>query len=352
MSPCRKILMGIFAGLCIFCLAGIIHAAEKAGPIPMNELLEKAKAEGTVTLYHSTPNWEGDAILGGFRKKYPFMKTDQYRQPTYKVWEKYKAEYRGNKKIADVMFCGGAGMVENIKYMTSYITAEDKNFDHKDPQNRWIAVRPFTASMMTNRNLVKGPDIPKDWLDWINPRPSWKGKIGISDPRSLSYAYYTVYGFYQTFGMETLKKIFAGLKKSEPKIVLAATTGTEAAITGEMPIILDVLMDRWVEYGVQRKAPLDWIYPTSGMIVYNMVAGPLKDAPHPYAARLLLTYMLSEDCQKILSNMGYYVWRRGIKPQPYLKPLTEIKTINVFDEVESERKRPELIALWESYFAQ
>ena len=352
MSPSKKLLAGVLGGLAILFGAGIVWAADLSATIPMKELLEKAKAEGTVTLYHSTPNWEGDAILGGFRKKYPFMKTDQYRQPTYKVWEKYKAEYRGNKKIADVMFCGGAGMVENIKYMTSYVTAEDKNFDHRDPQNRWIAVRPFTASMMINRNLIKGADIPKDWLDWINPRPTWKGKIGISDPRSLSYAYYTIYGLYQTFGLETTKKIFAGLKKSEPKVALAATTAAEAALTGEMPIVFDVLMDRWVELAVNKKAPLEWIYPASGMIVYNMVGGVLKDAPHPYAGRLLLTYMLSEDCQKILSNMGYYVWRKGIKPQAYLKLFSEIKTINVFDEVESERKRPELIALWETYFAQ
>jgi iron(III) transport system substrate-binding protein len=352
MNPYRKVFLGMLVGLAVLSLAGILWAAETAGPVPMNELLEKAKAEGTVTLYHSTPNWEGQAIIQGFLKKYPFMKADQYRQPTYKLWEKLKAEYRGNKKIADVMFCGGAGMVENIRYMTSYVTAEDKNFDHKDPQNRWIAVRPFTVSMMTNRDLVKGADIPKDWTDWINPRPSWKGKIGVSDPRTLSYAYYTVYGLYQTYGLDTLKKIWAGLKKSDPKIVLAATTAAEACVTGEMPIVFDVLMDRWVTLGVEKKAPLEWIYPTSGMIVYNMVAGMLKEAPHPYAGRLLLTYMLSEDCQKILSSKGYYVWRKGITPPSYLKPLTQVKTINVFDEVASEKKRPELVSLWESYFGQ
>ena len=92
MKLSKKVLLGTLLGLCVFCLAGIINAAENIGPIPMNELLQKAKAEGTVTLYHSTPTREGDAILEGFRKKYPFMKTDQYRQPTYKVWEKYEAE--------------------------------------------------------------------------------------------------------------------------------------------------------------------------------------------------------------------------------------------------------------------
>jgi iron(III) transport system substrate-binding protein len=348
----KKVFVGALLVLCVFCMVGILYAAENIGPIPMNELLEKAKAEGTVTFYYSTPTREGDAILDGFRKKYPFMKAEGYRQPSYKLWEKYKAEYRGNKKIADVMFCGGAAMVENIRYMDAYITSEDKNFDHKDSQNRWIAVRSFTASMMVNRNFIKGADVPKDWLDFINPRPSWRGKIGIGDIHSLSYTYNTVYGLYKTFGLETLKKIFAGWKKSEPKIIMAATTATEAAITGEIPIVADVLMDRWVEYAVERKAPLDWIYPTSGMIVYNMVAGMLKDEAHPYAGRLLLTYLLSDDCQKILSNMGYYVWRKGITPPSYLKPLNTVKTINVFDEEVGEAMRPELVALWESYFSK
>jgi len=350
MKTDKKFFWGCVLGLFLFFLAGGAYAADLAGPIPMDELIAKAKAEGTLTFYHSTPTREGEGILNGFMKKYPFIKAEQYRQPSYKLWEKYKAEYRGGKRIADVMFCGGAAMVENIKYMTSFTTSEDKFYDEKDPEHRWIAVRPFTASMMVNRNFIKGADVPKDWLDFINPRPSWKGKIGISDPHSLSYAYNTIYGLYKTLGVEKLKQIFAGLKTLNPKIIMAATTGTESAITGEIPIVFDVLMDRWVEYGALRKAPLDWIYPTSGMIAYNMVAGMLKEIPHPYAGRLLLTYLLSEDCQNVLSKMGYYVWRKGVKPEPYLKPLDTVAVIKVFDELESEKHRAELIALWETYF--
>jgi len=83
-----------------------------------------------------------------------------------------------------------------------------------------------------------------------------------------------------------------------------------------------------------------------------MVAGVLKDAPNPYAARLLLTYMLSDDGQQVLSNMGYYIWSKKVKVQPYLRPLDKMKTINVFDEIEAESKREMLIKLWDSYFAK
>lgn len=342
------LILGVFT---LFVMVKDLHAAESLpiGPIPLAELTEKAKKEGNITFYFSTPTPEGTGLLEGFQKKYPFMKTDQYRSPSYKLWEKFKAEARGGMKVADTMFCGGAAMVENIQFMAPYITSEHKNFEYKDPQNRWIAVRPFTSSMMVSKKIPEA-ERPKDWLDWIDPKPSWKGKVGIGDPKTLSYSYNTLFGLQETLGLETLKKILAGVKKCDPKIVLAATTATEAAITGEMPIVFDMLQDRWVYYAIERQAPLEWIYPTSGMIVYNMVAGVLKDAPHPYAARLFLTYMLSEDGQKILSNMGYYVWSKTVRPPSYLKPLDTVKTIKVFDEVKAESKRDSLTKLWEGYF--
>ncbi len=344
-------LFGLVMTMCF--LQTDLRAAETIpiGPIPTGELAEKAKKEGNITFYFSTPAPEGTALLEGFKKKYPFMKTDQYRSPSYKLWEKFKSEARGGMKVVDTMFCGGAAMVENIQFMTSYITSEHKNFEYKDSQNRWIAVRPFTASMMVSKAIPEA-ERPKDWLDWINPKPSWKGKVGVGDIKTLSYTYNTFYGLMETFGLDTLKKIMAGVKKCDPKIVLAATTATEAAITGEIPIVFDMLQDRWVAYAIERKAPLEWIYPPSGMIVYNMVAGVVKDAPHPYAARLFLTYMLSDDGQKVLSNMGYYVWSKAVRPQPYLRPLDKVKIIKVFDEVAAEAKREMLIDLWEGYFGK
>lgn len=322
------------------------------GPIDTPKLIDQAKQEGTVTFYFSTPTWEGTALLEAFQKKYPFMKTDQYRSPSYKLWEKYKAEIRGGKSLADTMFSGGAPMVENIEYMTPYVTSEDKYFEYKDPQHRWIAVRPFAVSTMYNREVIPKDEIPTDWLDWINPKPSWIGKAGIGDIRSLSFSYHTIVGLYDTFGLETLKKIFAGLKKCKVQVFRASTSATEACITGEMPIVFDVLMDRWVGYGVKRKAPLNWVYPKSGMVVYNMVAGVLKDAPRPYASRLLLTHMLSVEGQQTLADMGYYVWRPGIKHPDYLRPLDKVKLIKVFDSKEAEKKREMLVKLWESYFAE
>lgn len=349
----RKWMAILFAvGLIFGSLPMILFAADNlpTGPIPIADLVENAKKEKSVTLYFSSIQWEGAGILEGFKKKYPFIETDLYRNPSYKVWEKYKAEIRGGKRIADVMFCGGAAMVENVQYMSPYVSSEHKYFEHKDTGNRWVAVRPFTTSMMVNRDLIREADWPKDWLDWIDPKPAWKGKVCTGDPKTLSYTYNTLYGLYTTLGSETFKKILAGLKKCQPKVVFGVAMATEATISGEAPIAFDMLQDRWVAYAVEKKAPLEWIYPASGVVVYNMVAGVLKEAAHPYAARLLLTYMLSDDGQKVMSNMGYYPWSKNVSPAPYLRPLDKIKIIKVFNEVEAEAQRATLIKLWDSYF--
>ena len=63
-----------------------------------------------------------------------------------------------------------------------------------------------------------------------------------------------------------------------------------------------------------KGCPIELVYPdpTPGAVTPLVVA---RRSPHPYAAALLVDYLLSESGQKILADRGWFSGRRGIKPK-------------------------------------
>jgi ABC-type Fe3+ transport system substrate-binding protein len=82
-------------------------------------------------------------------------------------------------------------------------------------------------------------------------------------------------------------------------------------------------------------------------VIFTLTAGIFKDAPHPNAAKLFLTWYMSKDQQ---SRTGVFSARTDVPPPAGAKPLFSYQLANNYREfVTNERQLGELRKRFEGY---
>jgi iron(III) transport system substrate-binding protein len=118
---------------------------------------------------------------------------------------------------------------------------------------------------------------------------------------------------------------------------------------GERPIGADA-----GEYFVlqirNQGGPIEPVYPSEGTPSIPGGAGVIVDAPHPNAARLFISWLLSRDGQQLLVDTA---WLRSVDPDVKLKagmkPLSEIKVLKA-DPAAQEKAVDEIKKKYAEYF--
>jgi ABC-type Fe3+ transport system substrate-binding protein len=81
--------------------------------------------------------------------------------------------------------------------------------------------------------------------------------------------------------------------------------------------------------------------------IWPQTAAICKEAPHPNAAKLYLSWLLEKEQQ---SQVGTWSSRRDVQPPPGLKPLSEYKLANDFSAfINDEVRASELRKRFEAY---
>jgi ABC-type Fe3+ transport system substrate-binding protein len=81
--------------------------------------------------------------------------------------------------------------------------------------------------------------------------------------------------------------------------------------------------------------------------LFTLTTGIFKDAPHPNAAKLFLTWYMAKEQQ---SRIGVFSARTDVPPPAGLKPLASYKTANQYREfVTDEKQLTELRKRFEGY---
>src|SRR5690606_2167190 len=93
-------------------------------------------------------------------------------------------------------------------------------------------------------------------------------------------------------------------------------------------------------------APIDFIYPEDGVIVFITPMAVMDNAPHPNAARVLMNYILSREIQEefVMTMGGYYVPNSAVTypdsyPDPASLNLVKVDTNELAGVVEEYRAR-------------
>lgn len=314
-----------FAGLFQPHPAAALTAAEilnYKGPDRDQVLLDGAKQEGEVVFYSGIiVNQALRPLTDAFTKKYPFIKMTYWRGDSEEMVPKLLAEEHANKVVADLVEATGAGEeaigAGLVQPFSSPVLAEYPE-KYRDPRNLWAPTRLSYFSIAYNTKLVPADKVPKTYEALLDPQ--WVGKM--SWPLgATSAANLFLTNLRLAWGEDKAHAYFE--KLAQQKIINfgsgTARTLVDRVLAGEYPIALAIYAHHPL-ISKAKGAPVDsqLLDPVAsaagGMVVP-------KNLPHPYAAMLLVDFLLSKEGQEIMAKAEYFPARPDVPALPMLAPI-------------------------------
>lgn len=287
------------------------------GALSGEELVAAAEQEGQALWYTAIPTEASDAVAAAFMEAYPGITVEVARVPSFELWERFRTENSAGANVADVFSPSDYAVTEEAKaagYLAQYLPEGIEDAlepDYVDDEGYYWSNRITTTGLVYNTDLVPEENAPTEWTDLHDP--FWQGKLGIGDPRESS----AIYGAYWEMANaeEIGPEFFQGLAENEPILYAQGGQQLNAVTAGEIAATVVVDYRGWQL--IADGAPVEVIYPESGVgytLDYNSVA---ESAPHPNAARLLMNFLASQEGADVLAeNLGTYLTRGDIEAYP------------------------------------
>lgn len=271
-------------------------------------LVSKAKEEGEVSWYTSIAPDAIDQWRSDFETRYSGVKVRVWRGRGEAMSGRMLTETRAGKFTVDV----GSGAPEFFPILRKadvvgrYVSPEREFYSSvsKDRDGFWTNGSNVLVVIAYNSNLVPRAEAPNNYQDFLNPK--WKGGFAIdTNPDSV------VMGWLKLWGGEKTEQFLQALMKNGAAVRSGHSLMAQLLCAGEFKAAIELYAHRAAELK-QKGCPLEMVFPepTIGSM------GPLfiaKRAPHPYAAALLVDYLLSANGQKILVDKRHHSSRQGIK---------------------------------------
>jgi iron(III) transport system substrate-binding protein len=283
-------------------------------------LEEAAKPEGEVVLYSSLNNEQIVTLVDAFKKKYPFIKPSFYRGTSERVLQRAMTEARAGRHSVDVLTSAGfqvqlmkeAGLTQ--KFVPAEASAYNEGF--KDPDGHWINVHSLLNTMAYNTQLVRAAEAPKKYADLLAPK--WKGRIGVNlqDPE-----WYV--NLQRRMGKEKAKGFLKALAAQQPGVRDGHNITAQLLAAGEFHVVTNTYAHIAARIKGQG-GPVQYVF-DEPVITYVHPVALAKAAPHPNAGKLLVSFILSADGQKMLRDQGRIPGHRDIDPKVF--SLRQVKLV-------------------------
>lgn len=320
----------IAAALALIALTGPAFAQDAADPA-------KAKAEGKVVWYTSTPLPQAQKIANDFEKEYG-VKVELFRSGGSAVLRRFQQEIDAGRVAADVLTTSDPAAAALLTRKGIFVAFKPKNFDKipdaaKDKDGNFIAQR---LNLMTNylrSDKIAEADEPKTWDDLTNPK--YKGKLVIGDPSFTSLLVSVVGMISKERGWGFYEK----LRANDTMVVQGNQQAADMLKRGERLIAVGALDSYAAE---DRKAghPMKTLYPSDGVFVIPSPTSVVKGGPNPNAAKLFAEFLISDEVQKIFPADGGFAARTDIAAPAGSPPLTGLKILPVdYAYIEKETPR-------------
>ena len=301
-------------------VSAVLIAQSSAG------LLDRARREGSLTLYTSLAPTESQPLADAFEKKYG-VKVQLWRGQSDEVVQRVVTEAKGHRFAVDVVETNGPEMEmiarERLlgELQSAYVSDLPAN---AIPTHRtWFPDRMNYFVVGYNTAKVKRADIPATYEGFTDPK--WKGRIALeaTDAEWMATLIKTSPG---NKGTDIVRKI-AALQPSLRKghVLLASLVAA-----GEVPVGL-AMYNSNIETLKRKGAPIDYV-PVQPVVARPQGIGVARSAPHPNAAILFAEFVLSPDGQQLFESMGRVPASTKIKSEFNKFPFVVIDPVTVLDE--------------------
>ena len=294
--------------------------ANYKGPDRQKMLEEGARKEGKVTIYSGMIVDQAlRPMADAFEKKYPFLKVEYWRAASPQIVQKALAEARAGKVQVDVLESTSlAPPVIRGGLAQKFHSPETDSYPaHLVDQNGlWASTRLSYFGAAYNTSQVKKEDAPKTWEDFLDPK--WKGKIAWRVGGGDTGAELFVTNLRVLWGDD---KALDYIKKLAKQDVVSYTSSARQLVNqvmaGEYTIALNIFLHHPL-ISQLKGAPVSPL-PIAPIPSLNGTVLLAKNAPDPYAAMLLIDFMLSKSGQNTFLAGDYFPANPALPPADDLK---------------------------------
>ena len=279
--------------LAIACLALLIlDAAAQVDPA----LVERARREGSVTVYTSMQLQDSRPLAEAFEKKYG-VKVGLWRASGEKVAQRVVTEARGNRFEVDVVETDGAQMeiLSREKQLTALRAPSIKDIPAGivPAHGHYVPTRLSLYVLAYNTQRVKPGDVPDTYEQLLDPK--WTGRFAVE---AADVAWFAAVA--KAMGEAKGVAFFRKLATMKPGIRSGHTLMAELVAAGEIDMALDAHV-QGVARLKDKGAPIEWkaLQPAFGQ---PSSVGVAARAPHPNAALLFADFILSREGQEIIKS--------------------------------------------------
>jgi iron(III) transport system substrate-binding protein len=275
-------------------------------------LEDSAKTEGEVVLYSSLNNEQIVTLVDAFKKKYPFIKPSFYRGTSDRVLQRAATEAKAGRNAVDVVAAAGfqLQLMKESGLTQKYVPPEASGYSEgfKDPDGHWVSVHSLLNSMAYNTQLVKPGEAPKKYEDLLAPR--WKGRLGVNlqDPE-----WYV--SLQRRWGKEKARNFLKALATQQPGVRDGHNITAQLLAAGEFHAVSNTYAHIAARIKSQG-GPVQYVF-DEPVITYVHPIALMKSAPHPSAGKLLISFILSVEGQRMLRDQGRIPSHRDIDPQVF-----------------------------------
>jgi iron(III) transport system substrate-binding protein len=222
----------------------------------------------------------------------------------------------------------------NAQYFAPY---HSKNVDaippeYRDPGDLWIGNNLHLLVILQNTKLVPDGQGPKSWDDLLDPK--WKGKLLSSDfllPRLMGFLAIE-------WGPERAEK-WGRTLIDDQKILITSAPPESFLKTGERVMMVGGSVAQAFQFN-DGGIPSGYIV-MDVMPAVQFVMTTFKDSPHPAAATLLATWLVSEEGRKLFETTRHEADIRPGSKSALAKEIADAKAKVIFEDVATMDQRAE-----------
>ncbi len=260
--------------------------------------LDRAKKEGSLTLYSSMAPSEVGPIVKEFEKKYA-LKVDVWRSTSEGILQRALNESKAKKFNFDVVETNApeVEILAREKTLAEFYSPHQADL----PQNLipkhklWVPDRINFYVVAFNTNKIKREELPTHLEGFLHAK--WRDKLGV-EATDGDWMGAVINELGESRGMALFRK----LSELRPDVRKGHNLLAQMVSNGEVPVALTTYLGN-AQSLKQRGAPVDWL-PIEPVVARPQALALSKNAPHPYSALLFADFLISPEAQTILNNLG------------------------------------------------
>jgi ABC-type Fe3+ transport system substrate-binding protein len=328
----------VVTGLLLWC-------AMPAQAETIDELYAKARTEKSLVFYSGGPVAPYETFAKEFEQRFPGVTISMTGGFSNVLNDKINAQMKENKLEVDMAFFQTAQDFVAWKKQGVLLAFKPDGYEQiapafRDADGAFTVTKVNAITYAYNSKLVAPQDAPRSALDFL--KPQFIGKLITCYPADDDATLYLFHTIVQKYGWDYMDKYMA----NKPTFVQGHLGVSRSVAAGTHAATLDATA---TAADLKRAGqPIESVFSAEDETpLFTLTAGIFKDAPHPNAAKLFLTWYMAKEQQ---GRTGVFSARTDVPPPQGLKPLGSYKVANQYREfVTDEQQLAQLRKRFEGY---